>query len=112
MAEINGITRRIIGCAIDVHRALGPGHCEHTCASALDIVVQENGLRFRWEPSVPARFRDRIIGTLRPDFIVEDSVDESRAQIMGHLRATGKKAGLLINFRTRPLKRGIRRFIL
>jgi GxxExxY protein len=123
MAEINEVTRKIIGCAIEVHQALGPGQYEYTYASALNVAFQENGIRHEWEPTVPVRYKQRVIGSLRPDFIVEDAVilelkrcewlkDESRAQILGYLRATSKKVGLLINFRTHPLKKGIERFIL
>lgn len=121
--EIDEVTKRIIGCAADIHRALGPGQYEYSYAAALDVAFREDGLRFRRDASFPVRYRGRTIGSLRPDFIVEDAVvlelkpadwlpAEARAQILCCLRATGRTAGLLIDFRTHPLKRGIRRFSL
>ena len=123
LAEINEVTRRIIGCAIVVQRELGSGLFESAYSAALEIAFRADGLRYKWEPSLPVRYKERVIGACRPDFIVEDAVvleikrtdwldTEARAQILGYLRVAEKKVGLLINFRTYPLRRGIRRFIL
>lgn len=123
MMEINRITERIIGCAIAVHRALGTGLRESAYSAALDIALLEEGLSANAEPVYPVRYKERVIGSCRPDFVVEDKVvleiertdwldSEARAQILGCLRVTGKKVGLLSNFRSHPLKRGIQRFIL
>jgi len=123
LKEINEVTRRIIGCAIAVHRELGPGQFESTYSAALEIAFREDGWKFRMEASIPVRYKQRVIGFCRPDFIVEEAVvlevkrtdwldTAARVQILNYLRVTGRKVGLLINFRTHPLKRGIRRFIL
>ena len=121
--EINEVTRRIIGSAIAVHRELGPGLFESAYSAALEIAMREDGLRFRAEPVIPVRYKQRVIGSCRPDFSVEEAVvleikrtdwldTDARVQILNYLRVSGRKVGLLINFRTHLLKRGIRRFIL
>jgi GxxExxY protein len=123
ITDINEVTRRVIGSAIAVHRELGPGLFESAYSAALEIAMREDGLRFRMEPVIPVRYKERVIGSCRPDFIVEEAVvleikrsdwldTDARIQILNYLRVAGRKVGLLINFRTHPLKRGIRRFIL
>ena len=112
--ELKALTGRIIGCAIGIRRALGPGHRESAYAAAMDIALREDGLSATWEPAYPIRYKERVIGTCRPDFVVENAVvlelkradwldSEARAQTLGYLRVTGKRAGLLISFRAHPL---------
>lgn len=121
--EINNITGKIIGCAIEVHRKLGPGLFESAYGAALEVAMDEAGLRFRSQAAVPVRFQNRVIGHCRPDFIVENSViveikrvdwldERAQAQILAYLRATGLHVGLLINFMVHPLTRGLRRYVL
>ncbi len=121
--EINEVTGSIIGCAIEVHRKLGPGLFESAYGTALAVALEEAGLRFRSQAAVPVRFRNRVIGHCKPDFIVENSVvveikrvdwldERAQAQILAYLRATGLHVGLLINFMVHPLTRGLRRFVL
>ena len=119
--ELNTLTEHIIGCAIEVHRALGPGLLEATYEAAMDIELENAGLRFARQPVVPVNYKGRIIGEYRLDFIVEgavvleiksverhDAVFE--AQVLTYLKVTGKPLGLLINFNSRLLKEGIKRF--
>ena len=116
MKEINRITEAIIGSAIEVHRILGPGLLEATYEAALSIELEDRGLRH-------VRHKRRPVGDYRLDLLVEDLVvDEIKsakrfdpifeAQVLTYLRASSKKAGLLINFNERLLKSGVRRFIL
>ena len=122
MEEINQITERIIGCAIEVHRELGPGLLEATYEAALCIELEGAGLRVQRQPVLPVKYKGKIIGEYRLDLIVEDSVvveiksverydSVFEAQVLTYLRVSGKKIGLLINFNTRLLKEGIKRFI-
>jgi GxxExxY protein len=80
-------------------------------------------LRVECQKPVPIYYRDQDIGEYRLDLLVEDSVVVEvksverfdpifQAQVLTYLRATGKHLGLLINFNTRLLKDGIRRYIL
>jgi len=123
LKDINQVTERIIGSGIEVHRHLGPGLLEATYQAALSIELDIAGLRFQRQPVFPATYKFRIVGEYRPDLIVEDAVVVEiksverfdpvfQAQVLTYLKITGKKVGLLINFNSRLLPDGIRRFIL
>src|SRR6476619_468265 len=74
LEEINIISGRIIGCAIEVHRILRCGLFEAIYRSALAIEFDAAGLSYTREVSVPATYKGRLLGSYRLDFIVEDSV--------------------------------------
>lgn len=119
----NKITERIIKCAIEVHRQLGPGLLESVYEEALTIECELNGLHVARQVKIPVQYKGRAIGEYRLDLLIEDlviveikSVERYdpvfEAQILTYLKITGKKVGLLINFNSRFVKDGIRRFIL
>ncbi len=119
----NQITQKIIGCAIEVHRHLGATLMEAGYQRALSIELAEVGLRYEQQTLVAATYKGHPIGEYRIDFIVEDavvveikSVDRIdpvfEAQILTYLKVTGKRIGLLVNFNSRFLRDGIRRFVL
>lgn len=123
MIDINELTERIIGLAIEVHRNLGPGLLESTYEAALCIELEAAGLRFRQQVAYPVIYKGRTIGEYRLDLLVEDAVVVEiksverydpvfAAQVLTYLRVTGAKVGLLINFNSRLLKDGVKRFIL
>ncbi|PYU91549.1 MAG: GxxExxY protein [Acidobacteria bacterium] len=123
MKEINELTEAIIGCAIAVHRELGPGLLENTYESALCVELDDSGLTYQRQVPFPVIYKGRTVGEYRLDLIVEDSVVAEiksverfdpvfEAQVLTYLRVSGKKVGLLINFNRRLLKEGIKRFIL
>jgi GxxExxY protein len=123
MSEKDTLTERIIGCAIEVHRNLGPGLLEATYEAAMRIELADARLTFQRQPVYPVLYKGRQIGEYRLDLIVEDAVVVElksverfdaifEAQILTYLRVTGKKVGLLINFNTRLLREGIKRFVL
>lgn len=68
------LTERIIGCAIEVHRVLGPGLLESSYEAALAIEFQDAKLRFQQQVIVPVFYKGRPIGDHRLDFLVEDAV--------------------------------------
>ena len=72
--ERDPLTEQIIACAIEVHRALGPGLNEPVYESAMSIELHFQGLQFERQPTFPAVYRDIRIGTYRPDFIVNNLV--------------------------------------
>jgi GxxExxY protein len=117
------LTERIIGCAIEVHRQLGPGLLEGTYEEALCIELEEAGLRYQRQVPVPLVYKGRALGEYRIDLIVERAVIVEvksverpdpvfDAQVLTYLRITQSKVGLLINFNRRLLKDGIKRFVL
>ena len=121
--EKDSLTERIIGCAIEVHRVLGPGLLEASYEAALAIELEAAKLRFQRQLLVPVSYKGRPIGEHRLDFLVEDAVVVElksverfdplfEAQLLTYLRLTGKRRGLLLNFNSRLLKDGIRRFVL
>lgn len=120
--QINKITERIIGCAIEVHRILRCGLFEATYRSALAIEFEAAGLSYLREVTVPAMYKGRQLGCYRIDFIVEDrvivevkSVERMNpvfeTQVITYLGVTSKRLGLLINFNSRLLKDGVQRII-
>jgi GxxExxY protein len=121
--ELNEITEKIIGCAIEVHRHLGPGLLEHAYEEALCIEFQLQGLDYQRQVAAPLTYKGRAIGEYRVDLLVEDAVVVEiksverydpvfEAQVLTYLRMTGKRIGLLVNFNSRLVKNGIKRFIL
>ena len=121
LEELKPLTERIIGCAVDVHRHLGPGLLEATYEAALCIEFETSGLRYLRQPCFPVVYKGQSIGEYRLDFLVEDKVVVEMksverldpvfdAQVLTYLRATGKRVGLLINFNSRLLTQGNQAF--
>ena len=123
MDDINRLTERIIGCAIEVHRQLGPGLLEGTYELALCVELSDAGLKHERQVAVPIVYKGRDIGEYRLDLMVENTVIVEiksverhdplfEAQLLTYLRVTGRRVGLLINFNNRMLKSGIKRLML
>ncbi len=123
MDEINKITEKIIGCAIEVHRNLGPGLLENIYEEALCVEFGLQKIHYQRQVCIPVNYKDKVIGEYRLDLLVEDTVVVElksverhdpvfEAQILTYLRITGKRVGLLINFNSKLLKEGVKRFIL
>jgi GxxExxY protein len=121
--ELNKLTERIIGLAIEVHRELGPGLLESIYESALCMELENARLPYQRQLLLPVLYKGRKIGEYRLDLLVNDSVIVEiksverfdpvfQAQVLTYLRVTRKTLGLLINFNSGLLKNGIRRFIL
>jgi GxxExxY protein len=112
-----------IGCAIRVHRELGPGFLESIYHKAMCLELEASGLSYESDRSVRVRYRDVEIRGQRVDLIVENEIvvelksvvrlDEvHQAQLMSYLRTTGLRGGLLINFRVPVLRQGLTRVVL
>jgi GxxExxY protein len=117
------LTEKIIGCAIEVHRVLGPGLLEATCEAALALEMAAAGLPFQRQLTVPVYYKDQLIGEHRLDFVGGEAVVLElksverfdpifEAQLLAYLRITGLKRGLLLNSNSRLLKDGIKRMVL
>ena len=122
--EINEITGKIIGCAIEVHRILGPGLLESAYEECLSWELGNAGLNVERQKPVPVIYKERKLEYgYRIDLLVEGiviielkSVEAlnpiHESQILTYMKFAGKKTGLLINFNVAILKSGIRRFTL
>jgi len=121
--EINSLTERIIGRAIEVHRVLGPGLLEPAYEAALCIELDDAQIPYCRQIRLPAYYKGRRLGEYRMDLVVEDCVVVEvkaveranplfEAQLLTYLRVTGKPVGLLLNFNSRLLKDGIKRMRL
>ena len=122
--EVNKITERIIGAAIDVHRHLGPGLLESTYQSCLAKEMSLLGFDFEQQKPLPLEYKGlKLDCGYRIDFLVEKSViielksvdtllPIHEAQLLTYLRLSRCKIGLLINFNVPILKQGIKRMAL
>jgi GxxExxY protein len=118
------LTDLIIGAAIEVHKALGPGLLESVYEPCLCRELQLRGLRFERQLDIPAEYKGVKLGCgYRLDILVEGKVivevksvetllPVHEAQLLTYLRLVGKRVGLLINFNVPVLKKGIIRRVL
>lgn len=120
--EIDALAHAVIGAAIEVHRALGPGFLEAVYEAALHVELETTGIPFQRQKSIPLVYREQIIATHRLDFLVaEQLIVELKAvdviapihfaQMISYLTATRLTLGLLINFQVPLLKHGIHRVV-
>lgn len=118
------LTRRIIGSAIEVHRALGPGLLESAYEACLCDELDRDQLRYQRQVDLPVIYKGRRINCgYRIDVLVEDQVvlelksiekvmPIHEAQLLTYLRLAERRVGLLINFNVAVLRRGIVRRVL
>ncbi|HHH46651.1 MAG TPA: GxxExxY protein [Thiotrichales bacterium] len=121
--DVDALSHRIIGAAIEVHRHLGPGLLESAYRICLSRELQYGGFDVKTEVPVTVRYKGVVITeAYRMDMLVEDSVvvelkavdkihERHKAQLLTYLRLTGKRLGLLINFNETALRHGIRRVV-
>jgi len=122
--EFDELSRSVIGCALEVHRNLGPGLLESTYRQCLACELSHAGILFQMEVSLPVRYKDilldcgyRIDLLARGELIVEIKSVEAllpihQAQILTYMRLVNVPIGLLINFNVTRLQTGIKRFVL
>jgi GxxExxY protein len=122
--DINDLTGQIIGSAIEVHKALGPGLLESVYEECLSHEFDLRGFHYKRQYPITVEYKGvQLDCGYRIDFLVEDlvilelkSVDSldpiHEAQILTYLKLTGLKVGLLINFNVPVLRDGIKRLIL
>jgi len=121
-ARLNGLTDAVIGAAIEVHRALGPGYLESVYEEALAIELSLRNIAFERQYRFDTQYKGHVVGSGRIDFLVDSrlvvelkSADAllpiHQAQVISYLRALGLQVGLLLNFNVPALKSGIRRIV-
>ena len=120
----SGVTREIIGAAIEVHRTLGPGLLESTYAPCLHFELQERKLRFATQRVIPIVYKGLALrASYRVDLVVEDIVvveikavaalmPVHEAQVLTYMKLTSCPAGLLVNFNVPRLVDGVKRLLL
>jgi GxxExxY protein len=120
--ETNRVTEAVIGAAIEVHKALGPGFLESIYEEALCVELALRGVRFTRQAPVAVDYKGHRIGENRLDLLVEDRVvvelkavdalaPVHTAQVISYLKTTGCRIGLLVNFNVKRLTDGVRRIV-
>jgi len=120
----NQITEKIIGCAIEVHKQLGPGLLESAYEECLYYELQNAGLNVKKQLALPLVYKEiKLDNGYRIDLLVENKViveiksvdaiaDIHKAQLMTYMKLANIKVGLLINFNVTKLKDGIVRWVI
>ncbi len=115
------LTQKVIGCAIEVHKNLGPGLLESTYESCLVYELQQTGLSTKSQIKLPIKYKNTTIDAgYRLDILipkqliieiktVEKLLPIHTAQLITYLKLSGIKTGLLINFNQVKLIEGIKR---
>jgi GxxExxY protein len=121
--EMNQLTGKVIGAAIEVHQVLGPGFLEEVYKEALIIEFFRRGIPHEFEKSVTVNYKGHEVGKGRLDFLVanclilelkavQNLAPIHEAQVLSYLKMTNHPLALLINFNVPLLKDGIKRIIL
>jgi len=103
------LSETVIGCAMEVHRRLGPGFLESVYRNALLLELNRAGIPAAAEVRIPVAYRDVVVGEFVADIVVEGSLilelkavqdlhATHEAQLVNYLQATGRDVGLLLNF--------------
>lgn len=122
--EFDKLSNKVLGCAIEVHKNLGPGLLESAYECCLSYELTAEGLRHETQKERPIDYKGlKLDAGYRIDLIVENglivelkSVENilpiHEAQLLTYMKLSGMKVGLLINFNVLKLKEGIKRFVL
>ncbi len=122
--EFDDLSHRVIGCAIEVHRYLGPGLLESAYEQCLAHELSRNNIAFQLQLAQPVRYKDVLLDCgYRIDVLVENqliielkSVEKllgiHEAQLLTYMKLAEIKIGLLMNFNVTKLKEGMKRFVL
>jgi len=122
--KLNILSGKVVDCAVQVHKRLGPGLLESAYQHGLAYLFTKNDISFVKEKTIPVVIDDYPIDAgYRADFIISGSiileiksvdrlVPLHTAQIMTYMKLGGFKLGLLLNFNQKLMKDGIRRFVL
>jgi len=122
--EFDALSNKVIGCALEVHRYLGPGLLESAYEQCLAIELSTQGIPFELQSELHVKYKGRKIDCgYRIDVIVNDililelkSVERllpiHEAQPLTYMKLAGIRIGLLINFNVPLLKDGIKRMVL
>ena len=122
--NFDDLSNRVIGCAIEVHRQLGPGLLESAYEQCLSYELNRAGINFQTQVALPIEYKQiKLDCVYRIDILVENqlivelkSVDQllkiHEAQVLTYMKLANVNVGLLINFNVDLLKKGIKRLVL
>jgi GxxExxY protein len=122
-SELNRLSNKVIGCAIEVHRVLGPGLLESAYQQCLAWELQQHGLAVKEQIAIPIRYKElEIPNAYRIDILIEEelvvelkAVDRIEpvhiAQMLTYLKVNGLRLGLLLNFNVDVMRKGIKRVV-
>ncbi len=122
--EFEELSHRVIGCALEVHRALGPGLLESTYEQCLAYELSQAGIPFKLQHPIPVTYKGILLDCgYRVDLLVDDrlilelkSVDKLlpiyEAQLLTYMKLARISLGLLMNFNVTSLKDGLKRMVL
>ena len=117
------VTEKVIGAAIEVHRALGPGLLESAYEACLAFELSDRGLKVETQKPLPVVYRGvKLDCGYRLDLLVDDLVIVEikavhhlapihQAQLLSYLKLSGCKVGLLLNFNVKMLRQGVSRVV-
>lgn len=124
LVTLDPLMQRVIGCAIEVHRTLGPGLLERTYGHCLAYELAQQRIRYREQVQIPVQYkRMHVACGYRLDLVIDDRIilelktverfaPVHRAQLLTYLRMTGITTGYLMNFNVPRLVDDIRRVLL
>lgn len=122
--EFDALSNRVIGCALEVHRMLGPGLLESSYEQCLARELALAKIGFELQRPLPIDYKGILLDCgYRVDVLIEDTLvlelkaveallPIHEAQLLTYLRLSGKRTGILINFNVELLKHGIKRMVL
>ena len=118
------LSKQVIGCALEVHRVLGPGLLESTYEQCLAHELSQAGIAFKLQVSLPVKYKNVIIDCgYRIDVLIKDKliieiksvkqiIDVHMAQLLTYMKLSEIGIGLLMNFNVELFKTGLKRFVL
>ena len=120
--EVDRLAHEVIGAAIEVHRALGPGFMESIYEEALCVELRLRQMCFKRQLPIEVLYKEHVVGQGRLDLLVGDLLivelkaveslaDIHTAQVISYLRAAKLELGLLINFNVPVLRQGVKRIV-
>ena len=122
--EFDELSKRVIGCALEVHRALGPGLLESTYEQCVAHELSLTNISFKIQPALPVEYKGiKLDCGYRIDLLIDGKLIVElksvaallpihQAQILTYMKLANLSVGLLINFNVTRLKDGIKRFVL
>ncbi|MGI9213021.1 MAG: GxxExxY protein [Methylococcaceae bacterium] len=122
--KFSDLSNKVIGCAIEVHKTLGPGLLESTYQQCLAHELEINHIEFKMEQPLPVKYKAiKLDCGYRLDFFIENeiilelkSVEQLKpiheAQLLTYMKLANIKQGFLINFNVKLLKDGLKSFVL
>ena len=124
MKKFSQLSEKVIGAAIEVHKALGPGLLESTYQQCLAHELSINNIRFKMEHPIPINYKGVNLDCgYRLDLFIEDQIIVElksvetikpihQAQLLSYMKLANISQGFLINFNVELLKHGLKSFVL